>query len=117
MTKTDYKSIDKYIKTFPEETQAILEKVRQTVKNSVPAEAEEGISYQIPVFKLNGKFIVYFSGFKNHIGLYPLPKDPVFLKEIEPFIFGKGTVRFSLDKPIPYDLIARITEAHLKERF
>ena len=70
--KKQFGTIDEYIKTFPEDVQRILEKIRQTIKKAAPA-AEEAISYQIPTFKLNGTYLVYFAAFKNHIGLYPPP--------------------------------------------
>ena len=68
-TKKQFKTIDEYIKTFPEDVQSILEKMRQTIRKAAP-EAEEAISYQIPTFKLNGN-LVHFAAFKNHIGFNP----------------------------------------------
>ena len=67
--KTQYKTIDEYIKTFPVDIQGILEKMKQTIREAAP-EAIETISYQMPTFKLNGN-LVYFAAFKNHIGFYP----------------------------------------------
>jgi len=66
-TKKQFKTIDEYIKTFPEDVQDILEKMRQAIRNAAP-EAEEAISYQIPAFKLNDNLLVYFAAFKNHMG-------------------------------------------------
>ena len=71
MAKTNFKSVDEYIKTFPAEIQKILQQVRETIKKAAP-EAEETINYQIPTFKLNGN-LVHFAAFKNHIGFYPAP--------------------------------------------
>jgi uncharacterized protein YdhG (YjbR/CyaY superfamily) len=99
-----FRTIDEYIKTFPKNIQRILEKMRQTIKEAAP-EAVEAISYQMPTFKLNGKNLVHFAAFKNHIGFYPIPSGiEAFKKELSPYKQGKGSVQFPLDKPIPYDL-------------
>ncbi len=66
-----YETIDEYIKSFPEDIQIILEKVRETIRKAAP-DAREAISYQMPAFKLNGN-LVWFAAFKNHIGFYPIP--------------------------------------------
>ncbi len=73
-------------------------------------DGEETISYQIPTVKLHGKYVVYFSGWKSHISVYPLPSgDEAFERDIAPYKAGKGTAKFPLNKPIPYDLIKRMT--------
>ncbi len=111
---TQYKTIDEYIKTFPEEIQVILEKIRQTIRKVAP-EATEAISYQMPAFKLNGN-LVWFAAFKDHIGFYPIPSGvEAFKKEVSPFAAGKGTLQFPLNKPIPYDLIEKIVTFRAKE--
>lgn len=91
--KKQFKTIDEYIKTFPEDVQSVLEKMRQTVRKAAP-EAVEAISYQIPTFKLNGN-LVHFAAFKNHIGFYPTPSGiEAFKKELSPYIRSKriGTI-------------------------
>jgi len=110
-----FSTIDEYIKTFPKNIQSILEKMRQTIKEAAP-EAVEAISYQMPTFKLNGKNLVYFAAFENHIGFYPLPSGiEAFKKELSPYKQGKGSVQFPLDEPIPYDLVEKIVKARVKE--
>ena len=64
-----FADVDEYIRTFPEDVQIILEKVRQTIRNAVPM-AEETISYQMPTISLSGRSLVYFAAWKHHIGLY-----------------------------------------------
>jgi uncharacterized protein YdhG (YjbR/CyaY superfamily) len=87
--KTQYKTIDEYIKTFPADIQSILEKMRQTIREAAP-EATETISYQMPTFKLNGN-LVHFAAFKNHIGFYPTPSGiEQFKKELSPYKGSKG---------------------------
>lgn len=113
--RTAPKDIDDYIAGFPEEVQKILKKVRTTIRQTAP-EAEETISYQIPTFKLNGTYLIYFAGFKNHISLYPAPRGAEeFKKELSAYEGGKGTVQFPLDQPIPYDLIKRIVKFKIQE--
>lgn len=114
MRRSDFKSVDQYISTFPEDTKKLLEIVRKTIKKVAPR-AQEGISYQIPVFKLNGNYLIYFAGFKNHISIYPAPRGyKEFEDELSKYKGGKGTVQFELDKPLPLDLIKRIVKFRLK---
>lgn len=107
-------TIDKYIATFPADVQAILQKVRATIRKSAPG-AEEAISYQMPTFKLNGN-LVHFAAFKNHIGFYPVPSGiEKFKKELSAYKGAKGSVQFPLDRPIPYGLISKIVKFRVKE--
>jgi len=110
-----YETIDEYIETFPEDVQAILQKMRQTIKQVAPG-AVEAISYQMPTFKLNGRNLVHFAAFKSHIGFYPIPSGiKAFKEELSPYKQGKGSVQFPLDKPIPYGLVERIVRYRVKE--
>jgi len=113
--QTTAKDIDKYIAGFPNDVQENLEKIRRTIRKAAPG-AEETISYQIPTFTLKGKYLVYFAAYKKHIGLYPAPRGiEKFKKELSVYAGGKGTVRFPLDKPIPFDLIERIVKFRVKQ--
>ena len=108
-------SMDDYIATFPEEVQKTLKKVRATIKAAAP-QAEETISYEIPTFKLNGKYLIYFAGWKNHLSIYPIPTgDAAFRKAVEPYVSGKGTLKFALDKPIPYALITQMVKLQIAD--
>jgi len=108
------KNIDEYIMGFPPEAQAILERIRQTIRKSAP-DAQETISYRIPAFTQCG-VVVYFAAFKNHIGLYPpVSGDARIEKAISPYAGEKGNLRFPLDQPIPYDLIGRIVKLRVKQ--
>ena len=107
--KVEFKDIDSYIATFPKDVQALLEQVRTAIKTSAP-KAEEVISYNMPAFKLHG-MLVYFAGYKHHIGFYSLPSGhKEFEKELSIYKQGKGSVQFPLNKEIPFDLIRRIVE-------
>ncbi|HEV8339883.1 MAG TPA: DUF1801 domain-containing protein [bacterium] len=113
--KKQLKPIDEYIKTFPKDVQSVLKRVRETIRKAAP-EAEETISYQIPTFKLNGRNLVYFAAWKNHIAVYPIPSGTeAFKRELSPYRKGKGTVQFPIGKPVPYDLVRRIVNFRLKE--
>ena len=112
--KSTYTTIDEYIATFPAEVQAVLQKVRETIRAAAP-EATEAISYQMPTFKLNGN-LVHFAAFKSHIGFYPVPSGiEKFKKELSVYPQGKGSVQFPLDRPIPYGLITKIVKFRVKE--
>jgi uncharacterized protein YdhG (YjbR/CyaY superfamily) len=113
--KSGFASMDAYIATFPPDVQKTLKKVRSTIKAAAP-KAEEAISYGIPTFKMHGKYVIYFAGWKNHISIYPVPAgDEVFQKEIEPYISGRGTLKFPLDKPIPFKLITQMVKLQLAD--
>ena len=110
-----FKTIDEYIEASPKDVQSILQRLRLTIRRAAP-EAVETISYQMPTFKLNGKGLVYFAAFKNHIGFYPIPSGiEAFKKELSRYKQGKGSVQFPIDKPIPYDLVRRIVRFRAKE--
>jgi uncharacterized protein YdhG (YjbR/CyaY superfamily) len=112
----DFSTVDEYIATFPADVQTILRQVRETILAVVP-EPGEKISYQIPTITMDGQALMYFSGWKQHISVYPIPPvDEALAAEIEPYRAGKGTLKFALNKPIPYDLIARLAEAFVAAR-
>ena len=107
-------SVDDYIAGFPEPTQSILKQIRAIIRETVP-DAEEVISYQMPTYRLHGN-LVHFAAFKNHIGFYPTPTEvEAFRDELAPYQHAKGSIRFSLDQPIPYDLIRRIVQFRVRE--
>lgn len=109
------KTIDEYISAFPPDIQAILEKIRQTIRQAAP-DAEESISYGMPAFKSKGKPLVYFAAWRNHIGFYPTPSGTeAFRDALSIYKSSKGAVQFPLDKPIPYDLIERIVRFRMVE--
>ncbi len=114
MSESTPGTIDEYIAGFPPDIQAILEKIRATIRDAAP-DAEETISYQMPTFRLKGN-LVHFAAHKNHIGFYPTPSGTAqFQQELSPYKGGKGSIRFPLDKPVPFDLIRKIVEFRVKE--
>ena len=113
--KTRVETIDEYFRDFPGNVQRILESVRQTIRKAAP-DAEETISYQIPTFKLDGKNLVHFAAFKNHIGFYPIPSAIEALQtELSVYKQGKGSVQFPIVEQVPLDLVRRIVEFRVKE--
>jgi len=108
MASTKPSTIAEYIAAFPQKTQDMLEEIRMVIKTTVP-EAEETISYAIPCFKLNNTYLIYFAGYKNYVSIYPVPKgDEAFTEKIHSYKKGKGTLQFSLNNAIPFDLIREI---------
>ena len=114
--KTDFKTVDEYIASQPEAVQGVLKQVRSAIRKAVP-QAEEAISYKIPVYKLPNGPVLYFAGWKRHISLYPASAKVVaaFKSDIAPYVVHKGTIRFPLAQPIPMKLIARIAKFRAKE--
>lgn len=110
----EFKTMDEYINTFPDDVRNSLNELRQVIKEAAP-EAEETINYQMPTFTLNGN-LVHFAAFKNHIGFYPTPTGmEAFKKELSPYKRAKGSVQFPIDQPLPLPLIRRIVEYRVKE--
>ena len=108
------KSIDEYIERFPEETQQLLQEMRLMIRKAAP-KAEESISYGMPTFRL-GRNRVYFAGFRNHIGFYPIPSGiEAFKKELSKYKQGKGSVQFPIDEPLPLALVSRIVKFRMKQ--
>lgn len=109
-----FKDVDAYIASFPKEARIILETIRTTIRKAAP-KAEESISYGMPGYKLHGA-LVYFGGYKNHIGFYAIPSGiAAFEKELSAYKVSKGTVQFPIDKKIPLSLITKIVKYRVKE--
>lgn len=108
-------TINEYIAGFPDDLQLILNQVRATIQQAAP-DAEESIAYGMPAYRLKGKPLVYFAGYKNHIGFYATPTGHIaFAKELSKYKQGKGSVQFPIDQPMPLELIAQIVEFRVFE--
>lgn len=108
-------TIDEYIAGFPDDVQQVLRQVRAAIRDAAP-DAEEAISYQIPTFRLHGTYLIYFAGFKKHVSVYPAPvENAEFAEEMKVYGSGKGTAKFPLNKPIPFDLITRMVQFRIAE--
>jgi uncharacterized protein YdhG (YjbR/CyaY superfamily) len=114
MSEWKMKTIDGYIETFEPEIQKTLNEIRDFIKAEVP-EATEKISYGMPTFYLNGN-LVHFAAFKDHYGFFPSPSGlDAFEEELAPYRTGKATLRFSIDKPIPWEIIKKVIQFRVKE--
>lgn len=113
--KNKPETIDAYIADFPEPVQQLLQEVRATIRAAAP-EAAETISYQIPTFTLNGKYLVHFAAFKNHIGFYPGPSGLLAFKDaLSAYAGAKGSVQFPINQPLPLEVIAGIVKYRVQE--
>jgi uncharacterized protein YdhG (YjbR/CyaY superfamily) len=113
--KKRFETIDEYIATFPRNVRDILEELRRIIRESAP-KSEETISYGIPTFDLDGKHLVHFAAYKNHIGFYPTSSGIAqFKNELSRYALSRGTVRFPINEPIPFDLIRKIAKYRVKE--
>jgi uncharacterized protein YdhG (YjbR/CyaY superfamily) len=107
-------AVDDYISAFPSDVQTILKKIRTLVRRAAPG-ATETLSYRIPAFMQDG-VLIYFAGFKHHIGVYPPVRgDARLVKAVSRYAGEKGNLRFPLDEPIPYDLIERIVKLRARQ--
>lgn len=116
-TKPAPSTVDEYIAAFPPETRRVLEELRALIREMAP-EATERISYAMPTFDVDGRYLVYFAGWNKHIALYPVSAGMVKAlgEEIEPYRKGEGTLQFPLSRPLPTDLIRRVVALRGEER-
>ena len=116
-TRTVFTSVEEYIAAQPAGTRAILERVRRAIRKGVPR-AEETISYGMPTYKMRGRPVIYFAGWKQHYSLYPANPRLVaaFRKELASYdVNDKGTIRFPLSEPVPTSLIEGIAKFRAEE--
>ncbi len=98
-------TVDEYVASFPEEVRTVLETVRAAIRRVAP-ELGEKISYGMVAFTMDGHSVIYLGGWKHHLAIYPVPGgDEEFQSRLAPYRSAKGTLRFPLRQPIPYDLI------------
>lgn len=113
--RIQYKTVEEYIISFPADTRKKLEQIRKIIRKEAP-DAEESISYGMPAYKTNKKYLVYFAGYSKHIGFYATRTGhSAFAEELSEYKQGKGSVQFPLDKPLPLDLIRQITRFRVQE--
>ncbi len=114
--KTAAKTVDDYLAAAPKDRRAALIKLRRTIQAAAP-KATEGISYGMAGFKHNGKYLVYFAYWMDHTALYGAGSQFIdaHAAELKPYVQSKGTIQFPADKPIPYELVAKIVRARIAE--
>ena len=108
-------TIDEYLAPLSSEKRAVLEKLRRAIKSAAP-KAEECISYQLPAFRLGGRFLVAFGAAANHCAFYP-GSFPVkaHKKELKAYYTGKGTIRFPVGSPLPATLVRKLVKTRIAE--
>jgi uncharacterized protein YdhG (YjbR/CyaY superfamily) len=111
-----YQDVDEYMAQLPDDRRAVMEQLRSTIRSAAP-DATEAISYNMPAFRLGGRFLVSYEAFKRHYSLFPWSDAMVeeLGEEMKPYAVGKGTIRFPADEPIPLDLVARIVAIRNRE--
>jgi uncharacterized protein YdhG (YjbR/CyaY superfamily) len=114
--KNKPKTIDEFLATFSEDTRAALERLRKTIKSAAP-KAEECISYGLAAFRLDGKPLVAFGAASNHCAFYPMSSSTVAAHkdDLEGYDTSTGTIRFSVDKPLPATLVRKLVKARIAE--
>ncbi len=116
MVSGTFNSVDEYIASQPDASRRPLQRVRSVLRKALPG-AEETISYRIPAYKLDGRPVIYFAGWKQHYSLYPAtgPVVATFAKDLAPYTISKGTIRFPLSQPVPRKLIEGIARLRAQE--
>ena len=110
-TRPKVATVDEYLQLFPKETASVLQQIRKIIRQVAPT-AEERISYAIPAFRTPDGRWIYYSGYEKHVSIYPAPREvtPDFEKQLAPHRAGKGTLRFSLNQPLPTELVKKIAK-------
>ena len=109
------KSHDDYLAAVTEDKRGALQKLRNAIKRAAP-KAEECISYQVPAFRLNGKFLVAYGAATNHCAFYPGSTVKALKDDLKGYDTSKGTIRFSADKPLPAALVRKLVRLRIEER-
>lgn len=108
-------AVEKYLTKVPEPDRAELERVRQAVKAACP-DAEEVITYAMPGFKYRGKYLIAYAAFKDHLSVFPGAQAIETLGEkLKGFTISKGTVQFTLDRPLPDQLITQLVQSRMHD--
>ena len=117
MKVAKYQDVDEYMAQLPDDRRAVMEQLRRTIRAAAPPDAIEVISYNMPAFKLGGRFLVSYEAFKRHYSLFPWSDAMVeeLGEEMQPYAVGKGTIRFPADRPIPLQLVTRIVQFRNRE--
>ena len=109
-------AVDAYLAAVPEDQRSVLERLRETIRSAAP-DAVEAIAYRMPAFRLRGRFLVSYAAFRDHCSLFPLSGGILdeLGDEVAPYRSGKGTLRFTVDRPIPTALVERIVRIRVRE--
>jgi uncharacterized protein YdhG (YjbR/CyaY superfamily) len=110
--------IDQYLDALDEPKRTTLAQLRQMILDTLP-EAEQGISYGVPAFKVRGKTIAGFAAFKNHLSYLPHSGSvfPQLAEELIGYATSSGALRFSIDQPLPRSLVEKLIAVRLRQAF
>jgi uncharacterized protein YdhG (YjbR/CyaY superfamily) len=107
--------IDAYIAALPGEQRTALQTVRETIAATVP-EAKEAISYGMPAFRYRGRPLIWYLAARKHCSLFPgAAAVDLYRTELAGFVLSKGTIRFTPERPLPQDLVARLVRHRLAQ--
>ena len=117
MRRAKTTKVSDYIAHAPPVARRALKQLRSAIKAAAPGITER-ISYRIPTFELDGRYLLYIAAFKEHVSVYPVTSAMVakYGKALAPFRKGRGTLRFPLDGPIPIALVAKLAKVRVRER-
>lgn len=106
-----YANVDEYLAGLPADRRSVMEQLRHAIRASAP-DATEAIAYNMPAFRLGGRFLVSYEAYKRHYSLFPWTDEMLAAlgEDLGPHAVGRGTIRFAADEPIPLELVARIVE-------
>ena len=109
------KAVDDYLAGVPESFRQALQHLRRIIREEAP-DAMETIGYGIPTYKLDGN-LVHFAAFRNHMSFFPgsTAHNEALKEELAGFKLAKGTIQFTLGKPLPDDLVRRIVRLRIAE--
>ena len=108
--------VDSYLRDLEEPKRTTLQELRRTILEIVP-EAEEGISYRVPAFRLHGTVIAGFAAFKNHVSYLPFSGSVLgqLADELEGYTTTKSSLHFSIDRPLPKALVKKLIAVRLAD--
>ena len=114
--KQGTKEVDAYLAMQPEAFRRSLQTLRETIQGVVP-DAEEAFVYGVPGFRLDGKPLACYAGFKNHCGFYPMSPAVIqtYASELKDYAVSKGTIRFQPETMLPVTLIKKLVKARMME--
>ena len=109
-------TVEAYLASVPEDRRAVVEDLRRTIAAAAP-DAVEGIAYDMPAYRMDGRFMCSFGVFKRHYSLFPASQAVIDTlgEEVAPYVKGRGTLQFADSRPLPLDLIARIVAIRREE--
>jgi uncharacterized protein YdhG (YjbR/CyaY superfamily) len=110
-------TVAEYLASVPPNARQALKQIRSAIKKAAP-DIQQRISYRIPTFDLDGKYLLYMAAFKDHVSIYPATASMMakYGGQLKQYRSGAGTLRFRLDEPLPLGLITKLAKLRVQER-